>query len=119
MAEEYWYSDLVREAIIKTKPDLEQRMQLGDFVEELYSRFIISNLQRDQIKTYTERKGMIYASGKLLEMVINAEVQVPGFLNVLKEKCPLEHKAIEEGVEKFKSGEWVLPGLKRKKLFFK
>ena len=115
MAEEYLDEDLVLAVIRKTKPDLEERIHVSDLMEELYSGFVISNLQHDQIKTYTEKEGVIYATGKLLEMVINKKVHISGFLEVLKEKNHKEHQLIEEGVKKFKSGEWVLPGLNRKK----
>ena len=87
---------------------------LQKIIEELYCKFVISTRQYDLTKTCMEREGEIRAIDKVLDMVIKGEVQVPGFMEVLKEKIPWKHTKIQESVRKFKSGEWITPGLSRK-----
>ena len=114
MAEEYFDEDLVITVIRKTKHDLAENMCYNGIIEELYCKSILNKRQHNLTKTCQEREGEICAIDKVLDMVINREVKVPGFMKVLKAKIHWEYTNIQESVRKFKSGEWICPGLMRK-----
>ena len=114
MAEEHCDEELVITVIRRNKRDLAKKMCHKEVIEELYCKFVLDERQYDWTKTCKESEGEIRAIDKVLDMVINREVQLPGFMNVLKEKIQWEHANIQEGVRKFKSGEWITPGLSRK-----
>ena len=117
MAEELCDENLVIRVIRKTKHDLAENICYKEIIDELYCKSVINKRQYDLTKTCMEREGEICAIDKVLDMAINGEVQVPGFMKVLKEKMNWEHANIQEGVRKFKSGEWITPGLSCKYRF--
>ena len=111
MAKVHYDEDLVRAAIRRMKAELDESINLSTIIEVLYSKDIINEMQYQQIMACEGREGRNCATSRLLNMVISAEVEVPGFMKVLKEKIPWEHTRILEGVKKYKSGEWITPGL--------
>ena len=114
MAEEHCDEDLVIAVIKETKHALAENMCYKNIREELYSKSVINKRQYDLTNTCEKNKGEICAIDKVVDMVINREVQVPGFMKVLKKKIPWEHSKIVESVEIFQSGERVTPGITRK-----
>ena len=111
MAEEHYDENLVITVIKETKQGLAENMCHHSFIEELYSKSVINVRQYDLAKTCEGSKGEICAMDKVLHMVINREVQVSGFMKVLKEKISWENIKIEENVKKFQSGQRITPGL--------
>ena len=101
---------LVREVIRKTKTGLAESIDLGAIITQLYSEDIISTSQEDELETYKNTKGSIYATGILLNMVIKKEVQVRGFMRILSKYLPWIEEKIQEDLKQFQSGEWELPG---------
>ena len=94
--------DYVRGAVRKLLPDLLETIDLERLTLLLYSNTVIDSKQRKALKKEDCQS--------LFEMVIEKEIAVDGFMEVLKTQCPQQHQAILEAVEKFRTGEWNLPG---------
>ena len=101
---------LVREVIRRNKTDLAETMDFGSIVDHLFAECVISTSQHDELVTYRNNKGQIYASGQLLEMILKKDVQVAGFMSILREHLPWMETELAKGVKRFESGEWTLPG---------
>ena len=100
--------DILRGAIRRMISELEEKVDLTDIVEMLWSKHIIDGRQKQEIESYGTRK--IEATGKLLTMVVDGEVEVAKFIEVLKNKIPWVWPLVDAGVKKVKVGEWSLHG---------
>ena len=102
--------DLVREVIRKTKTRLSESIYPDKILDDLYSERVINMGQFDLLETYRNTKGRVYVVGQLLQMVMKNEVQATGFMKTVSQQLPWVEKEILEGVERFESGEWKVPG---------
>ena len=94
--------DFIRGALQKLLPRLKQTIDLKGLGEDLFTNAVINPQQWTKLK---EEKWE-----PLLEMVIEKEIEVDGFMEVMKSYYQQKHQAIQEAVHKFRTGEWNLPG---------
>ena len=94
--------DYIRGAIQRLLPNLVDTIDLKRLATHLFSETLITPQQQKTLRKDDWEP--------LLEMVIEKEIAVDGFMEVLKSQYPQQHQAILEAVEKFRTGEWNLPG---------
>ena len=101
---------LVREVIRKIKTHFKETLHLDKILDHLYAKNVIDTSQHDELTTYKETKGRIYATEQLLQMILKEKVQIAGFMQILDKQLPWIKIEIDKGLQRFQTGEWILPG---------